>query len=64
MAKQFFGEGRLGKGKHVNAPTCVMNGMCENYKLEEGKTTGVLAVCKEEEYWRRVLCQKNQCDQS
>ena len=44
-----FGEGNLGKGNRVQAPTCVVDGIRENYKPENGKTTGFLPSCKSEE---------------
>ena len=47
--KKIFGKGHLGKGNRVQAPTCVVDGIRENYKPENGKTTGFLAVCKSKE---------------
>ena len=44
-----FGEGNLGKGNRVQAPTCVVDGIRENYKPENGKTTGFLPFCKSKE---------------
>jgi len=47
--KKIFGKGHLGKGNRVQAPSCVVDGIRENYRPENGETTGFLAVCKSEE---------------
>ena len=46
---KIFRKGHLGKGNCVQAPTCVVDRIHKNYKPEDGKTTGFLAICKSEE---------------